>query len=52
MARKSKELTDILELFNEDEFLDEEELELMNIDAKFIYKLNENTSYIVDERNF
>ena len=51
MARKSKELTDILELFNEDEFLDEEELELMNIDAKFIYKLNENASYIVDERN-
>lgn len=51
MARKSKELIDILELFNEDEFLDEEELELMNIDAKFIYKLNENASYIVDERN-
>ena len=23
----------------------------MNIDAKFIYKLNENASYIVDERN-
>lgn len=51
MARKSKELTNILELFNEDEFIDEDELELMDIDAKFIYNLNENASYIVDERN-
>ena len=51
MARKSKELTNILELFNEDEFIDENELELMDIDAKFIYNLNENASYIVDERN-
>lgn len=51
MARKSKELTNILELFNENEFIDEDELELMDIDAKFIYNLNENASYIVDERN-
>ena len=51
MARKSKELTNILELFNEDEFIDEDELELMDIDAKFIYNLNENASYIVYERN-
>ena len=51
MARNSKELTEILELFNEDEFINEEELELMDIDAKFIYNLNENASYIVDERN-
>lgn len=51
MSRKSKELENILNLFNADEFIDEEEFELMDIDAKFIYKLNENASYIVDERN-
>lgn len=49
MTRKSKKLADILELFNEDEFIDEEEFGLMDIDAKFIYKLN--TSYIVHEIN-
>ena len=50
MARKSKELAYILEIFKEDEFIDEEKIELMDIDAKFIYNLKENASYIVDER--
>ena len=50
MARKSKELAYILEIFKEDEFIDEEKIELMGIDAKFIYNLKENASYIVDER--
>ena len=38
------------EIFKEDEFIDEEKIELMDIDAKFIYNLKENASYIVDER--
>ena len=50
MARKSKELAYILEIFKENEFIDEEKIELMDIDAKFIYNLKENASYIVDER--
>ena len=50
MARKSKELAYILEIFKEDEFIDEEKIELTDIDAKFIYNLKENASYIVDER--
>lgn len=50
MARNSKELAYILEIFKEDEFIDEEKIELMDIDAKFIYNLKENASYIVDER--
>ena len=50
MARKSKELAYIVEIFKEDEFIDEEKIELMDIDAKFIYNLKENASYIVDER--
>ena len=37
-------------IFKEDEFIDEEKIELMDIDAKFIYNLKENASYIVDER--
>lgn len=48
MARKSKELMDIIELFDEDDFV--EEIEELPIDARFICNFYENTSYIVDDR--
>lgn len=48
MARKSKELMTIVELFEEEELMDE--IEELPIDAKFIANFNENASYIVDER--
>ena len=50
MARKSKELEEIIKIFKEDEYIDEEELEKININAEFITNIKENAIYIVDER--
>lgn len=50
MARVSKELNNIIEMFDEADFITEEELIELNIDAKFINNLNENALYIIDER--
>lgn len=50
MARVSKELNNIIEMFDEEDFITEEELIELNIDAKFINNLNENALYIIDER--
>ncbi len=50
MAREAKKLKNIIDIFDEEEFITEEELIELNIDAKFINSLNENALYIVDER--
>jgi len=50
MPRISKDLENFKILFNDIDDVNEELIELMDIDAKFIYDLNENISYIVDER--
>ncbi len=50
MARVSKKLKNIIDIFDEEDFITEEELIELNIDAKFINSLNENALYIVDER--
>lgn len=50
MARKSKELNDIIELFDEEYFLEEEQIDNLTIDAKFIQEFNNNTCYIIDNR--
>lgn len=47
MAKKSKDLEMIVNIIKDEEI---DDIELLDIDAKFIYKLNENASYIVDER--
>lgn len=48
MSRISKELQEITNIFEEDDFVDD--IELMDIDAKFIYEFNINASYITEER--
>ena len=48
MARKSKELMNVIELFDEEDFI--EEIEELPIDAQFIVDFYENASYIVDYR--
>ena len=50
MARVSKELKKITDMFEEDELIDETEIEGLNIDTKFISDLEDNMLYIVDER--
>lgn len=50
MPRISKDLENFKTLFNDIGVVNENIIELMDIDAKFIYDLNENVSYIVDER--
>lgn len=50
MARKSKQLEEIISVFKEEDYIDEEMFDKEFIDAKFIYDLNEKASYIVDER--
>ena len=50
MARVSKELKTIINMFDKDELLDESEIENFNVDAMFINDLKENCIYIVDER--
>lgn len=51
MARKSKELEKIIEIFSEEDRINENELEMLEIDSKFIYEINENALYIVDKRD-
>lgn len=51
MARKSKELEKIIEIFSEEERISEDELEMLEIDSKFIYEINKNALYIVDKRD-
>lgn len=50
MARISKELNNIINLFDKEDFIDEEELIELDISAEFINNLNENALYIVEER--
>ena len=50
MSKISKDIKSLKFLFNDIECIDEDTIELTDIDAKFIYDLNENISYIVDER--
>ena len=50
MARTSKELKNIINMFSTNDFIDEKELENLNVDAQFIYNLKDNASYIVDKR--
>ena len=50
MSKISKDIESLKFLFNDIECIDEDTIELTDIDAKFIYDLNENISYIVDER--
>lgn len=50
MSRVSKDLKKIIDLFDEDDFVEEDTIEEMNLDAKFIYELNNNACYIVEER--
>lgn len=50
MARKSKELNNIIELFDEECFLEEEQIEELTIEAEFIKEFNNNACYIVDKR--
>ena len=50
MAKSSKQLDEIINIFSKEDFLDEDIIEREFIDAKFIYDLNEKASYIVDER--
>ena len=50
MAKVSKELKNILDMFDEEERLEDDEIETLNIDAKFINNLKENSIYILDER--
>ena len=47
MPRTSKDLENFKILFNNIDDVNEKLTELMDIDAKFIYDLNENISYIV-----
>ena len=53
MARKSKELEEIIKLFDEDEKIEDKNIEKLELDSKFIYDLKENTTYIIeDKRDF
>ena len=51
MARKSKELEEIKNIFKDEETINEEEIEKLEIDCNFIYEIQENSIYITDERN-
>ena len=42
MARKSKKLEEIMDVFDEDDHIDENELEELEIDCNFIYELETN----------
>ncbi len=50
MARKSKELENIIGMLNSDEMINEDEIEELKLDAKFIYELKDNVTYIVDDK--
>lgn len=48
MARKSKDLMNIINMFEEEEFI--EEIEELTVESEFICSIKENACYIVDER--
>lgn len=50
MARKSKELEKIINIFSEEELIEEAEIEMMKVDAEFIMNIKENVLYIAEER--
>ena len=50
MARFSKGLKEISEIFNDYEAIKEDDLEELEIDREFIYDLKENAIYIVEQR--
>lgn len=50
MARKSKELENIIDMLNSDEIINEDQIEELKLDAKFIYELKENVIYIIDDK--
>lgn len=49
MARVSKELNEISKVFDSVEKIDEEEIESLEIDAKFIFDIKENSMFILDD---
>ena len=51
MARKSKKLEEIIDVFDEDDYIDENELEELEIDCNFIYELETNCFSITDKRD-
>ena len=51
MARKSKKLEEIMDVFDEDDYIDENELEELEIDCNFIYELETNCFSITDKRD-
>lgn len=50
MTRVSKDLLKIKKVFENEEYINEDEIEEMEINTVFIYDLKENASYIADER--
>ena len=49
MARKSQELEKIINIFEEEDFIDEK-IETMNVNSEFIMCIKENVLYITEER--
>ena len=50
MARVSKELKEVIEMFDEYEKIDENELEELELDSEFIYDLKESAVFITEQR--
>ena len=50
MARKSKELEEIIEMFNEDERIDEDEIEKIDFEKEFILDLESRANLLTDKR--
>ena len=48
--KKTKALSGIIDIFDEIDRINEDELEKLELDSKFIASLNENALYIVEER--
>ena len=51
MARVSKELKNILEIFTEEDKIEEIEIETLEIDSEFIYDIKDNVLYMTEERD-
>ncbi len=50
MARNSKKIIELIDIFDKDEFLEDEEIEDLQIDTEFIYNFNNNAYFITDNR--
>ena len=50
MARKSKKLNELINIFDEEDFINEEEIESIDLNTEFIMSIKENTIYITEER--